>query len=113
MRYQASIDLYKYFFDLWQNNEIDKSRVMIVPYDQLKEDLMGVFDRVIEFTGITPSQALLTAVSKQAEKQKQYQRIHTVQLLEDFGIDSSRLKSDFAFLYGEDPLPVRCEAIKN
>ena len=44
-RYQASIDLYRYFYDLWQNNAIDKSRILIVPYDQLKEDLMGVFER--------------------------------------------------------------------
>jgi len=105
-RYQASIDLYKYFYDVWQNNEIDKQRVMIVPYEQVKEDLMGVFDRVVEFTNIQPSDALKTAVRQQAEKQKKYQRIHEVRTLEEFGIDSRRLKDDFAFLYAKDPFSV-------
>jgi hypothetical protein len=113
LRYQASIDLYKYFYDLWQNNEIDKSRVMIVPYRQLKDDLMDVFNRVVKFTGITPSQALVSAVAQQAEKQKQYQRIHTVRSLEEFGIDSGCLKNDFAFLYGKGPFPAGFEAVEN
>ena len=104
-RYQASIDLYKYFYDVWQNNEIDKQRVMIVSYDQLKEDLMGVFDRVVEFTHINPSDRLRTAVRTQSEKQKTYQRIHEVRALEEFGIDSRRLRDDFAFIYGKDPFP--------
>ena len=102
-RYRASIDLYKYFYDLWQNNEIDRDRVLIVPYKQLKDDLVDVFDRVVEFTGIEPSDALVAAVKQQAQKQKKYRRIHEVRSLESFGIDSRRLKDDFAFLYQTDP----------
>lgn len=109
-RYQASIDLYKYFYDVWQNNEINRQRVMIVPYGHLKEDLMGVFNRVVEFTKTEPSDALKTAVRQQAEKQKKYQRIHEVHSLEDFGIDSRRIKDDFAFLYGKDPFPLTLES---
>ena len=101
-RYRASIDLYKYFYDLWQNNEIDRDRVLIVPYKQLKDDLVDVFDRVVEFTGIEPSDALAAAVRRQAEKQKKYRRIHEVRSLESFGIDSRRLKDDFAFLHPTD-----------
>ena len=104
-RYKASVDLYRYFYDLWQNNEIDKSRVLIIPYDQIKEDLIGVFNRVVEFTGIEHSEALCSAVKRQAAKQKQYQRVHEVLPLENFGIDSNRLKKDFAFLYEKDPHP--------
>jgi len=102
-RYRASIDLYRYFYDVWQNREIDRDRVLIVSYEQLKDDLMGVFDRVVEFTGIEPGEALTAAVNQQAEKQKKYRRIHAVRALEEFGIDSRRLKKDFAFLYGNDP----------
>ena len=102
-RYRASIDLYRYFYDVWQNREIDRDRVLIVSYEQLKEDLMGVFDRVVEFTGIEPGEALTAAVNQQAEKQKKYRRIHAVRALEEFGIDSRRLEKDFAFLYGNDP----------
>jgi len=104
-RYQASIDLYKYFFDLWHNDEIDKQRVLVVPYNQLKEDLIGVFDRVVAFTKIKPSDRLCSVVKNQAEKQKIYQRKHEVRPLEDFGIDISRLKDDFSFLHEKDPYP--------
>jgi hypothetical protein len=104
-RYQASIDLYQYFYDLWQNNEIDKSRVLVVSYDQLKENLIAVFDSVVEFTGVEPSDVLCSTVKQQAEKQKKYQRGHEVRPLEDFGIDSRRLKDDFSFLYGKEPYP--------
>jgi len=102
-RYRASIDLYRYFYDLWVNDDIDKNRVLIVAYDDLLDDLKGVFDRVVEFTGIEPSQALRSTVARQAQKQKRYQRVHEVLPLEDFGIDSKRLKEDFAFLYKKDP----------
>lgn len=102
-RYRASIDLYKYFHDLWVNNGIDKTRVLIVAYDDLREDLMGVFDRVVEFTGINPSDALRAAVARQAKRQKKYQRVHDVRPMEDFGIDGLRVKNDFAFLYEKDP----------
>jgi LPS sulfotransferase NodH len=104
-RYQASIDLYKYFYDLWRNDEIDKQRVLVVPYDQLREDLTGVFNRVAAFTNIEPSDALRSVVKRQAEKQKKYQRKHEVRPLEDFGIDTRRLKDDFSFLHEKDPYP--------
>lgn len=102
-RYRASIDLYRYFYDQWHNNGIDKKRVLIIPYSRLQENLMGVFEQVIRFTGITPSDQLRKTVIQQAAKQKKYKRIHQVRPLEDFGIDSGRLKNDFSFLYGNEP----------
>jgi LPS sulfotransferase NodH len=101
-RYRASIDLYRYFYDLWVNDNIDKTRVLIVPYGDLREDLTGVFDRVVEFAGLKPSDALRAAVKRQAERQKQYRRVHDVRPLEEFGINSRRLKEDFAFIYEKD-----------
>jgi len=104
-RYRASIDLYRYFYDLWHNNDIDKKRVLIIPYPRLQENLMGVFEQVIQFTGIPPSDLLRETVIQQAAKQKKYKRIHRVRPLEDFGIDSGRVKADFSFLYGNEPFP--------
>lgn len=105
-RYRASIDLYRYFYDLWHNNDIDPNRVLIVSYPQLQEDLMGVFEQVVQFTGISPSESLRKAILHQSEKQKKYKRIHSVRPLEDFGIDSGRLKADFSFLY-EKPFSMK------
>ena len=105
-RYAASLELYRYFYDLWHNNEIDKEKVLIVPYDTLRTDLMATFEKIIAHTGIEPSPALRRAVERQVEKQKNYQRAHKVHTLAEFGIDESRVKKDFAFLYTKDPFGV-------
>lgn len=102
-RYEASLELYRYFYDLWHNDEIDRDRVLIVPYKKLRKELIPMFEEIVKFTGIEPSEALRTAVALQAEKQKTYQRKHKVATLADFGISADRVRKDFAFLYGEDP----------
>lgn len=102
-RYKHSLELYRYFYDMWHGNEIDKKKVLIVPYDKLRHDLMPMFQSILDFTGIEASPELRAAVLRQAEKQKAYERPHKVKTLEDFGVDSRRLKTDFAFLYADDP----------
>lgn len=105
-RYKASLELYRYFYDLWHNDEIDKSRVMIVPYKKLRNELMPMFEQIVDFTGITASESLRNAVDRQAKKQKSYKRKHEVKQLSDFGIDSEQVKKDFEFLYTADPFEV-------
>ncbi len=102
-RYEASLELYRYFYDLWHNNEIDKNKVLIVDYQKLRHELMPMFERIVEFTGITPSEELRNAVARQAKKQASYQRKHAVMTLEEFGIDKAQVRKDFAFLYTDDP----------
>jgi hypothetical protein len=96
-RYTDSLDLYRYFHDLQIKGEIDETRVLIIPYDQLRDDLNGVFERITSFTGLEPSLELRAAVTKQAEKQKHYRREHAVRSISEFGIDESRIQNDFAF----------------
>ena len=102
-RYAASLELYRYFYDLWHNNEIDKEKVLIVDYKKLRKELMPMFDQIVEYTGIQPSDELRDAVARQAQKQKNYQRKHKVKTLSDFGIEAERVRKDFAFLYTDDP----------
>ncbi len=102
-RYDASRELYQYFYDLWHHDEIDKERTLIIPYRALQDDLLNTFETIIAFTGIEPSLRLRKAVEKQAAAQSRYRRRHTVQTLAEFGIDSHRLEKDFAFLTGDDP----------
>ncbi len=102
-RYQASLELYRYFYDLWHKNEIDRKKVLIVPYQKLRRELIPMFEQIVEFTGIKPSEALREAVSLQAQKQKSYQRKHQVKTLADFGISDERVRKDFGFLYTDDP----------
>ncbi len=100
-RYQASLELYRYFHDLWRSRAIDHSKVLIIPYAALGNDLTATFEKIIAFTGITPSRKLRDMVEQQVRRQKCYQREHRVKKLEEFGIDSSRLRTDFDFLYEE------------
>jgi len=102
-RYQGSLELYQYFFDLWHNNEFDKTRVLIIPYNKLRQDLIKVFEQIINFTGIESNKALREAVERQAEKQQDYKRRHEVKKLDMFGIDENRIEKDFAFLFEKDP----------
>jgi len=102
-RYQASLELYRYFYDLWHNNEIDHEKVLIVDYKKLRKELMPMFEQIVEFTGIQPSEELRSAVTIQAQKQKSYQRKHEVKTLADFGIEADRVRKDFGFLYTGDP----------
>jgi hypothetical protein len=103
-RYQASRELYLYFHKLWRNGEIHKGRVLIVPYERLREDLVGVFKEIVSFTGIHPSRRLNQAVALQAEKQRRYKRKHAVAPLSRFGIDEKRIGDDFAFFFETDLL---------
>ena len=98
-RYQSSKDLYQYFYDIWNKGEIDKDKVLIVHYDMLRDDLIGVYKNIVAFTGIETSEELDRAVEKQAKKQNQYKRKHTVKKLAEFGIDENRIKDDFAFYF--------------
>jgi len=102
-RYAASLELYRYFYELWHNDEIDRKRVLIVDYKKLRKELIPMFDQIVEFTGIQPSDELRNAVALQAQKQKSYQRKHKVKTLSDFGIDNDRVRKDFGFLYTDDP----------
>ncbi|MEZ4602843.1 MAG: sulfotransferase [Desulfobacterales bacterium] len=101
-RYAASLELYRYFYDLWHNQEIDRSKVLIVDYKKLRNELIPMFERLSR-SPIQPSDDLRVAVEKQAQKQKSYQRKHRVSTLADFGIDKDQMRKRFAFLYRDDP----------
>jgi hypothetical protein len=103
-RYQASRDLYLYFHQLWHNGRINKRRVLIVPYERLRENLMAVFEEIVRFTGIDASPRLRQAVARQAERQRRYQRKHEVIRLSWFGIDENRIRDDFAFFFEKNLL---------
>ncbi|MFH2065123.1 MAG: sulfotransferase [Pseudomonadota bacterium] len=106
-RYEASLELYRYFYDLWHNHELDRERILIVPYKRLRRELMPVFEEIVAFTGIKPSAKLRNAVALQAGKQRSYERKHAMNTLADFGISTDRVRKDFAFLYADDPFGLR------
>jgi len=98
-RYQAMIDLYRYFYDLERNHELSEERVMILPYDLLLTDLQGAVEQAIKFTGLEASEAMLKKVAAQAARQKDYLPKHKVMSLETFGISREEINRDFAFAF--------------
>lgn len=98
-RYQAVIDLYRYFNDLQTQGELPNDRVMVLPYDLLRNNLEDAFKRVIDFTGIKVSSTLQEAVTKRATEQQHYQRKHHVMDLAEFGLNQDQINKDFAFIF--------------
>lgn len=96
--YKHSIELYRYPIELIEKGEVDTSRLMILDTDLLFSDLGNTFERIVNFTGIEPSEQLKQAIARQVEKQKNYQRKHEVLDIEKFGVTSEQIDRDFAFL---------------
>lgn len=106
-RYQAMIDLYRYFHDLQKSGALPSDRVMVLPYGLLRHDLTAAFNRIVEFTGIKASAQLREAVANRAASQGHYQRRHTVKDLHEFGLSAEGIDRDFAFVfeaYGKEEL---------
>ena len=100
-RYQYNIELYQYFCKLQKNKEIPEERLMVIRYDLLRSNLAEVFQKIIAFTEIQPSDKLRTIVEKQDKTQHNYQRKHKVMELEDFGLTQARIAEDLSFIFQE------------
>ena len=106
-RYRGSLDLYRYFFDLWHTGKVNTENVLILPYETIMKDLVHAFEQIITFTGIKASPELIGYVELQARKQRQYKRKHEVEQLAKFGIEENRIEKDFAFILVPDPFHVQ------
>lgn len=106
-RYRDSLDLYRYFFDLWHTGKVNTEKVLILPYEAILKDLVNAFEQIITFIGMKASAELRDFVALQARKQKQFKRKHVVKQLEEFGIESNRIEKDFGFILGPDPFHVQ------
>jgi len=98
-RYQAMIDLYRYFYDLQQSGEMPEERVMVINYDELKSDLENTINKIIAFTGLSASDVMLKKISDQAVKQKNYRPEHNTMPLEEFGVTREQIDEDFSFVF--------------
>ena len=97
-RYQASIELCRYFHDVVENEEIDRKKILKIQYDSLRNDLVGVFENIVSFGGLEPSGELRALVQNRAARQPHYRRVHEVRPIEHFGIGEDEVARDFAFL---------------
>lgn len=97
-RYRYNIDLYRYFDDLQKNGDIPTNNLLVVEYNELRSNLEVAFQKIVDFTGIKPSEKLQKAVQEQAQKQHKYQRKHEVIELEKFDLTNEKIAQDFSFV---------------
>ena len=98
-RYQYDIELYRYFYELQKNQEIPREKIVILRYGELCSSLESAFEQIVAFTEIKPSKKLQQAIKLQAQKQKNYQRKHKINALEEFSLTSEQIAEDFDFVF--------------
>ncbi len=98
-RYRYNVALYRYFEDILEEGLLGDDQLHTIRFPDLLDDLVGVVDGVLDFTGYTVSADLRRVVAEQAARQKHYQAAHTNLKLEQFGIDRQRVVDDLGFVF--------------
>lgn len=98
-RYHYNILFYKYFDDLMKNNEIPKDQILELTYNSIRNDLIGVIQKVKRFTNLQFSPELEKRIKRQIEKQSSYKRKHENLPVEAFNLTEERIKADFDFVF--------------
>jgi len=96
--YKALITLLIRFHHDWSNNNIDKSKVMIVHFDRMMNDFEGLMNDIINFIEISPSHNLINDIKKTAEQQRAFTSKHKYNL-DKFGLTEEQIKNDCAVIY--------------
>lgn len=96
--YRAFVDLLRRFHDDYQAGLIDRSRVLIVPYERLMGDFEALMAEILAFLDIGPTPALLAAIARKADAQRRYKSEHRYDLAR-FGLDAAQIRRDCAFVY--------------
>ena len=96
--YNALVTLLIRFNNDWENNKIDKSKVMIVRYDHLMTNFEKLMNDIFIFTNHEPSQELRNEIKNTAEEQKNYKSKHKYDL-KKFGLSEERIKKDCSSIY--------------
>lgn len=96
--YKALVELLKRFHEDWQSGAIDKSKVLIVKYDQIMTNFEGVMDDIYAFIGKDLSSEHLEEIKSTAASQRKYKSEHKYNL-EKFGLSTEQIKNDCSFVY--------------
>ncbi len=96
--YNALIELLNRFQRDWENNTIDKEKVLIVHYDLMMNDFSSLMNSIINFTGANQSKKLTTAIKEAASIQKSYKSEHKYDL-KKFGLTEEKIKEDCKKIY--------------
>ena len=96
--YSALIELMLRFHKDWDEGNIDKSKVLIVHFDEMMNDFDILMEKIIKFVDCNPSENLLNEIKITSDKQKQFISQHEYNL-EKFGLDEEKIKTDCRPIY--------------
>ncbi len=96
--YKALIELLNRFQQDWENDIINKEKVLIVHFDLMMNDFSSLMDSIINFTGANQSEKLIAAIKKTASKQKEYKSEHKYDL-KKFGLTEEKIIEDCKKVY--------------
>ena len=96
--YTGLVQLLLRFHSDWTNGQIDKSRVMLVPFDRMMADFDHLMSEIIKFIDHPSSDSLENDILETAEKQRNFKSEHTYDLAK-FGLSKERIMSDCKPIY--------------
>jgi hypothetical protein len=95
--YNTSLIYYKRFHEILQENKDSKS-IIFISHKQLLGNFSEVLDNIINEFGLVRDEEFDSAIQEQVKKQMTFKSEHKYSL-DEFGIDETRIKNDFAFIY--------------
>lgn len=104
-RYRYNVALYRYFESLLDEGVLGDDQVYTIRFPDLLDDLVGVYDGLVDFTGFEVSDRLRQTVVAQAARQSSYQAAHTNMSLDEFGIDRARVVEDLGPIFEKYGFP--------
>jgi len=96
--YHGLVQLLLRFHSDWTTGNIDKSKVMIVPFDRMMSDFDTLMNEILEFTEHSPSEELKKDILDTAEKQRSFESKHEYDL-DKFGLTAEQIQLDCAPIY--------------
>ena len=91
--YKGLVELLNRFSDDWNNNKIDKSKIMIVHFNKMMNDFDGLMHEIIKFTNHNSNEKLLRNIKITSDKQKKYKSKHKYDL-NKFGLSEEKIRQD-------------------
>lgn len=93
-KYQWSVELYRYFEQVKEH--IPANQLLIIPFEEVKDNLLSSLERFFAFAGIVPSQAFWHQYKIQYNGN--HRKKHSNAPLERFGITRNQVKRDLGFV---------------
>lgn len=96
--YNGLVQLLLRFHSDWTNGKIDKSKVMIVPFNRMMGDFDNLMNEILVFIEHSPSEELRADIMATAGKQRQFKSEHKYDL-KKFGLTEQQIKKDCEVIY--------------